>query len=348
MASFSDSQPYLKMGGKIDPLTEIRNLGIVTSGSVLWVKKTADDNYTTFADQVGASVIRNTVQGAIDLCRTDKNDYVLVVPGDGGTAYALGTAIDVNEDRIHLLGVGANHAHHGYALTFEGYVSANGIDTELMKVTGAGCELGGFRLLGTSGTAAGGTLSGGFLNFGTASSGTPHDTYVHDVTVENTQSAAAGGTTDLVTFTGDVGTGIRGVTFDNVWMGNWSWVPAACVRMTGTAGPTRTEFHDCTFVIDAQDATDSFIVLGTGAMEYTSFERCKFINVEAGTAPASAVEGALLVDNPVVLIDCTGVNVTAFGTDTELLIVPNQSGTAGAGVRNPRIGFIGTAGIVAA
>ena len=348
MPGLKDHVPFLAFGGKIDPLSEIRNAGIVTNGSVFWVKATADSDYTTFQDQVGAANIRNTPQAGIDQVRSDTNDYVIVCPQDAGAVYALGTAIDVNEDRVHLISAGYTKASQGYSNTFRGFVSADGIDTNLMDVTGAGCELAGFRLFGTSGTAAGGTISGGFLRLGTAASGTAHQTYVHDVVVENNQAAAAGGTTDLVVFAGDVATGIVGCRFDDCWVGNWSWMPAACVRFGGTAGPARTEFRNTTFVVDAQATTDSFITLGTGQTEYTFFKDCAFLNVEAGTAPASAITGAVLVDNPVLARNCHGFNITAIGTDTEFLATPIQSGTAGAGMRNPGIAIVGTAGIVAA
>ena len=97
--------------------------------------------------------------------------------------------------------------------------------------------------------------------------------------------------------------------------------------MAGTAGPTRVEFRDTTFVIDAQAPTDSFITVGTGAIEYALFENCKFINVEAGTAPASALVGAVLVDNPILMLNCGYVNVTQAGTDSEVYKAPAFSGT---------------------
>ena len=330
MAGLKDFTPFLAYGGKIDPLSEIRNAGIVTNGSVFWTKAVADSDYTTFQDQVGAANVRNTAQASIDQVRSDTNDYVIVCPQDANAVYALGTAIDVNEDRVHLIGAGYTKASMGYALTFRGYVVADVNDTNLMDVTGAGCELAGFRLLGTSGTAATGTINAGFLRLGTAASGTAHMTNVHDVVIENTQAAAAGGTTDLVTVQGDVGGGIVGCRFDDCWIGDWAWAPAACVRETGTAGPTRTQFRNTDFVIDAQATTDSFVTIGTGVTEYHKFKDCNFINVTAGTLVASAIVGAVLVDNPVLLDNCRYLNVTQAGTDTEAYKSPASSGTQAA------------------
>ena len=333
----------------IDPLSEIRNAGIITNGSVVWVRAVADTDYTSFQDAVGAANVRNAINAGITAVRADKNDYVLVIPQDAGAVWNEGTAVDLNKNRVHLLSVGYTDAINGFSNTIRGFVAADGIDTSIVDVTGAGCEIGGFEIRGTCGTAAGGTISGGFLRVGTASTGTAHALSVHDVRIENTQAAAAGGTPVLVAFDGDVATGIRGVTFNRCWIGDWSWAPTPMVAFgAGTAGPARTVFTDTTFVMDAQATTDSYVTLGTGQTEYTIFERCKFINVEAGTAPASAITGAVLVDNTAMMIDCMAVNTTLFGTDTELLVVPTQAGTAGAGLHNPRIGLIGTAAIAAA
>lgn len=316
---------------KIDPLSEIRNAGIITNGDVYWVSSVSDSAHTTRRNDLGRAVVKETVQQAIDAAKNDNNDYVLVIPTDSGTVRDLGTAIDVNKRRIHLLGVGdrpAPAANNG--LTFRGYVAASGIDTELINITSADVEIGGLNFVGTSGTAAGGTITA-YMRIGTASSGTPHNLWVHDVRVENTQAAAAGGTAPLVVISGDVATGIVGMRFDRSWIGNWNWAPTPLIDFgAGTAGPKRTEFNDCTFVIDAQATTDSFITLGTGVTEYTLFRNCDFINVEAGTLPASALTGAVLVDNPVLLRYNTYVNVTQAGTDTEVFKAPVASGTSAA------------------
>lgn len=328
---------------KIDPLTEIRNLGMVTNGDVYWVSSDSDAQHTSRIDDIGNTYVRTTIQDAIDQTLTDNNDYVLVIPTDGGTVRPLGTAIDVNEDRVHILGLGNKPTPMAYdGLTFEGYVVATGNDTELINVTGAGVEVGGLKFLGTSGTHANGTITR-YMQIGTAASGTPHDLWVHDVHIENTQSAAAGGTAPIVNVSGDVATGITGLRFDRCWLGNWAWAPAAVVQFDGTAGPTRAEFHDTTFVIDAQATTDDFVALGTGQTEYAVFKNCEFINVEAGTAPASAVTGAVLVDNPVLMRNCSFVNVTEAGTDTEVFVTPAFSGTQTA-IANVGIS-IGTAAI---
>src|SRR5438132_515969 len=112
---------------KIDPLTEIRNAGIVTNGDVFWVSSVADSAHTTRRNDMGRSVVKETVQQAIDASHNDNNDYILVIPTDAGTVRPLGTAIDVNKRRVHILGVGYRPAPiNNNGLTFEGYVAASG------------------------------------------------------------------------------------------------------------------------------------------------------------------------------------------------------------------------------
>ena len=316
---------------KIDPLSEIRNAGIVTNGSVFWVSSVTDSDHRIRTDDLGNGEVKLTLQSAVDAMRNDRNDYALVIPTDGGTVRPLGTAFDVNKNRSHILGVGSKPGYQtSSGLTFRGFVSASVNDTELVRVTGAGVEMGGLKFLGTSGTASTGTITATF-RVSAEAGGTPHDLWLHDMSVENTQAAAAGGTAPVFEVTGDVPTGIAGFRADNCWIGNWNWAPTPLVNFVGgTAGPSRGRFENCTFVIDAQATTDRFVGMGTGATEYTIFKNCDFINVEAGTLPASAFTGAILVDNPLLLRDNSYVNVTQAGTDTEAYKSPASSGTQAA------------------
>ena len=331
---------------KIDPITEIRNAGIVTNGNVYWVSSTADVDHSSRVGDLGRGLVKTSLQQAIDTAQSDRNDYVLVIPTDGGTVRPLGTAVDVNEDRLHILGIGNKPGVQTYnGLTFNGFVVATGNDTELVNVTGAGVEMGGLKFLGTSGTHATGTVTATF-RAGTAASGTPHDLWLHDVSIENTNAAAAGGTAPLFELTGDVATGIRGLRLDRCWIGNFSWAPTPLVNLAGTAGPSRAEFNDCIFVVDAQATTEAFVTGGTGNIEYMIFKKCSFINVESGTLNASVYSGAAGADTPVLFQDCAGVNVRKVGSGASMYKNNVFSGTA-AGVRD--IGLaIGTAAIISA
>lgn len=316
---------------KIDPLTEIRNSGIVTNGDVWWVSSEADSDHRKRTNDLGNTVVRTSLQSAINIASSNRNDYIMVIPTDGGTVRTLGTAVDVNKNRLHILGVGSKPGAMVYpGLTYNGYVVATGNDTELVMVTGAGVEMAGLRFLGTSGTHATGTITATF-RAGTAASGTPHDLWLHDMTIENNQAAAAGGTAPVFEVVGDVSNGISGGRVDRCTIGNFSWAATPVVNMIGgTAGPSRWEFTDCTFVMDCQATTDRFIGVGTGQIDYMKFVRCDFLNVESGTAPASAVTGAVLVDNVVLMKNNAYTNVTQAGTDTEVYKTPASSGTQAA------------------
>ena len=316
---------------KIDPLSEIRNAGIVTNGSVFWVSSVNDSDHRVRLDDLGEGDVKLSLQAAVDVARSDRNDYVLVIPTDGGTARRLGTALDVNEDRVHILGVGYKPGGQSYSgLTFDGFGSAAGMDTELVYVSGAGVEIGGLRFLGTSGTNANGTITGDF-RVGTASSGTPHDLWLHDLAIEsNVTTATLGGTAPILEIVGDVATGIRNIRLERCWVGNVNIAPTPVVNMSGTAGPSRAEFVDCTFVMDAQAAGNAFFTGGTGNIEYMLLERCKFFNIESGTLNSSVYSGAAGADTPVLFKDCTAVNVTQVGTGASMYKAPALSGTAAA------------------
>lgn len=326
--AFKDSQPFLAFGGKIDPLSEIRNAGIVTSGRVLWVKAVADADYNTVKDSVGADVMFNDANSAIARTRNDKNDYVLVTPSDANAVYTLGSSIDLNKARVHMVGVGYNRNPLNYAVTFRGFATTSGgtpIDSELINVTGGGVEIAGIRVLGTSGTSAGGTLSNGMLFIGTGSTGTAHDLYVHDSTFEMTPASL--GTPAIVNTPGTV----HGARFENVWLGN----VAAGAESAGNAGVValgaggkRWVFQNSTFMLNSGSvATDAFITAGSGAKEYTMFKNCDFLSIGTGLI-TSAVRGTITVGNPVYMRDNGYVGVAQAGTDPSVFKTPVASGTA--------------------
>ncbi len=315
---------------KIDPLSEIRNAGIITSGEVFWVSSESDSDHRERTDLLGNTFVKTSLQSAMSAVENDANDYVLVVPTDSGTVRTLGTAFDVNKSRVHVLGLGAKEgAQASNGLTFQGFAVATGNDTELAFVSAPGVEIGGLRFLGTSGTHASGTITATF-RLGTASTGTPHDAWLHDLTIENTQAAAAGGTAPIFEVTGDVATGVRGIRLDRCWIGNFNWAPTPLVNLVGTAGPSRARFDDCTFIMDAQATTDAFVTGGTGNIEYMLFKNCEFINVESGTANASVYSGVAGADTPVLFRDCVGVNVTQLGSGAAMYKAPVASGTSTA------------------
>jgi ABC-type tungstate transport system permease subunit len=338
-------EPFLAFGGKIDPLTEIRNAGLVTSGRVLWVKATTDADYNTVKDAVGASFMFNNIQKAVDACRSDKNDYILVAPKDGGTAFrpnedVAGTALLLNKARVHLLSLGFNRTPYGYETTLQGHGTTSAYDTSLVKVLAPGVEIGGFRILGTAGTTANGTTNT-YLLAGTASTGTAHNLWVHDCAIETNLAASGGanGTPTMVSMTND--TGPDGIRFDNCLIGNTAAGPVKWLSLNNIG--KHHNFNDNTFVGFTGNSADIFISPGTGATNYALFKRNVFINQDSATAVASLFVGSTTVKNPVLMVDCQYVNFTQAGTDPTIFKTPVASGTA-ASVRDYGIA-VGTAAL---
>jgi hypothetical protein len=114
-------------------------------------------------------------------------------------------------------------------------------------------------------------------------------------------------------------------------------------------GNKRWTFNDSVFTFPAGSVTETLFTGGTGSTQYTVFNRCHFGETN-GTAFAitSAIRGSVTANNPILLYYCSALGYTAFGTDPNVLSVPNQSGTAAAGVHNPMLYLRGSAAVVAA
>ena len=338
--AFKNTLPYLAQGGKIDPLSEIRNAGIVTSGSVMWVKPSTDLDYVPFKDQVGNDNLREDIQSAVNALRSDMNDYIMICPKNGGTAYKLGTALDIDEDKLHLIGVGYSKAKNSYTVTVEGNYGTVP-DTEVAYVTGNGVEVSGIRFLGTLGTNDGGTMSNGVAYLA------GHDFWAKDCVFED--STALWGTPPLVR---GKGTAAHDARFDDC---NFALTGGANVESAGNSamviggnGNKRWVFNDCSFTMTAGSTTESFFSPGTGAKVYTKFNQCYFGCNGTTHSVASAITGSTTANNPVLLNYCGLFSVAVAGTDPNVFAIPTQSGTAAAGLHNPNKYYIGTVGVPAA
>ena len=334
--NLSQNTPFLAQGGKIDPLSEIRNAGIITSGKVLWISDESDSAHRTRTDEIGASNIRLTYQDAIDATATDQNDYVLVIPKDDNGVRTIGTAIYINKDRVHLLSLGYNRSPVGYGNTIRGFATTSAgtpVDASMIDITGAGVEMAGFKVLGTAGTSAGGTVTQ-LVRVGSDSP------WLHDMSIEANDSAP-----DTTLLNGP-GTTVGG-RFDNVKFAQTGTADANTSLITIPAAAKRWEFNDCDFYHHASNVADAFVACGSGSTFYTNFTRCSFNNSNIGTISRSAVQGSVTVDDGVVnLAYCTGVNLTEFGTDPSVHVAPVASGTIPK-LYNPGLA-VGTLAIVAA
>ena len=342
---FRDNEPFLQFGGKIDPLSEIRNAGIVTNGSVFWVKIKADTDYTTFKDQVGADVIVNTIQDGINKTRNDKNDFVMVVPQNSGSVFSQTTTVNMNKDRVHLIGVGYTQSQRGYAVTLEGFGTAGtaSISNGLLNMTGGdGCEVAGFRFLGTAGTSTGGTVgnggTGGLITCGTGLK----DLHMHHFRLDITGAQFDSGTpTGLL----DCGSASTGLFFTD-------FVISEGTRTALVNSPIALGFNGQDVVFkDGQIIMHAIVTGNTHAAAkggtitgvYVTFDNVDFINTNSGTLNASAVGGTLPSGAVGLIKSCPAIYVTQTGTSTQLFVAPT-SGTATV-VKNSFIG-IGTAALI--
>ena len=323
---------------KIDPLSEIRNAGIVTNGDVYWVSKVTDTRHTHRVDELGAGVVKTSPQAGIDVTRDDQNDVVFVIPGDGGTAWSVGTAVDMNKDRVKLVGAGYNEAKSSYSVTIQDSMGTTP-DTEVLAVTGDAVRVSGLRFLGTLGTNAGGTMSNGVAFI------SGHDFWAESSVFESSMNIW--GTPPVVR--GD-GTGAHDARFDDCYFavtgtGNVESAGNAALVFGGD-GNKRWVFNDSVFRLPAGSVTETLFTGGTGAKETTRFNRCHFGLIN-GTAFAvtSAIRGSVTANSPILCSYCTAIGFTQMGTDPNVYVAPASSGTAPF-VYNSGLA-VGTAAIVA-
>src|SRR3990167_4749644 len=188
---------------KVDPLSEIRNAGILTTGNVVWVKHPDDADYITVKEAVGNENLFDDIQSAVDSSkvRSGKNDYVIVCPRDDNTAWVpAGTPAGVVLDKhnVHLIGLGAGRAFGSASVVLEAPGTAGTIGTMgILQITGNSCEVAGLHFRGTAGTSQGGTMGdggdGGVVTIGAGVNGV----YLHDFKVEKQGIQWDAGTTGV-------------------------------------------------------------------------------------------------------------------------------------------------------
>ena len=318
MTSFKQTNPFTAFGGKIDPLSEIRNAGIVTSGDVYWVKDASDVDHNTVKDAIGRNNMRDGIVDALSLTQPDTNDYVLVTPKLDGGSWAFGTALDISKDRVHLLSVGQGKAHDGYTNMIHA-AQGTSTDTEAIAITGNGVELAGFHVQGTQGTQAGGTMSNGLVYIN-ALGVSLHDNYF-DATIDGWVEVPG-----VVVNASMHGLRVDDCAFAVNGTGNFKTNTTGLISFG--AGAKRTSVNNSVFSMAAGSADGAFINTAAGVNGITMVEDCTFINTDVTFSPASVAIGSVHVDNPVIMKNCTTVSCDALGTDPTVLVAPGASGTA--------------------
>ena len=342
---------YFALVGKIDPVSEIKNAGLLTSGKVVWVKDPSDADYVAFKDAVGSDDnFSDTIQGAIDKCTSDQNDVVLVCPKISGTAWTMTTGIDLNKNRVHLISVGYNPTlpgTAGYSNTIQGFGTSNTSvpDTYgLLTLTGHGCEVAGFRFVGTAGTALLGSVGadGGTGGLITIES---NGNWIHDVAIERRGAAWDAGTPAALIMAGSTHSGQK---FDNVFINAGTQTASDVSAVKLPQSGLDWEFSNCKFVKTGIATTDNPIKAAGGTADgiHATFENCSFVN-HAGTAPDGVVGGSMPVGSFILMKNCMAVGITTFGTGAGVKVVPSfAGGTINNLLQNPGIAIPGTALIV--
>lgn len=352
-----NNEPYLAFGGKIDPLSEIRNAGITTTGNVVWVKHPSDADYSTVKAAVGNDVLFDDIQSAIDSSqvRNGKNDFVIVCPRDDNTAWVpAGTPAGVvlSKHNVHLLGLGAGAAFGSASVILEAPGTAGTIGTMgILQVTGNSCEVAGFHFRGTAGTSVGGTMGdggdGGVVTVGAGVNGL----YLHDFKIEKTGVQWDAGTTGITgTPQGDlmIGSAASDLTIsDGFILSGTGLLASASHGIKLFFNNTNIRVKNVEFMANKDAAAGAFILNSPGTANNAMsliVDRCKFYNT-SGTAVASAVGGTMGVGMRALIHESMGVNCTQIGTAGSCFVAPVY-GTATV-VKNPYLG-IGTAALVSA
>ncbi len=341
---------YFALAGKIDPVSEIKNSGLLTSGKVVWVKDPSDDDYIALKESAGEDNFSDTIQGGIDKCTSDLNDYVLVCPKKSGAAWTSGTTINMNKNKVHLISVGYSPVlagTAGYSNTIQGWGTSDTTvvpATGFVKFTGHGCEMAGFRFVATAGTALLGSVgTDGTTGLITIES---NGNWFHDLAVERRGAAWDVGTPAALVCAGSTHSQQR---FDRVHFnaGTQTASNMYCVKLPQSG--LDWEFNDCTFWKLGIATTDQPVVAAGGTADgiHASFENCKFVN-KLGTAPDSCVGGSMPVGALILMKNCGAYGLTTFGTGAGVLFTPaSAGGTIATLLENPGIAIPGTAYVVA-
>ena len=177
-------------------------------------------------------------------------------------------------------------------------------------------------------------------------SGSAHNLWVHDCSIGNTGTAWDDNIPASLVNAAALQHGAR---FDNCHIGGTIQEGAATdggsqTPVTCSGGGRRWEFNDCTMLMHSVHADQRFVNAGTGDIEFTTFSRCKFLNLDQDTPITAVVSGDVADDVGMVLMDnCTAVNVLAFGTDDNCWVAPNLPSGTQILISNPGVSLIGTA-----
>ncbi len=341
---------YFHLNGKVDPISEIVNAGILTTGDVYWVKDIDDADYIEFKDRVGRQFVYTDIQSAIDKCVDDQNDYVMVCPKDDGAAWHVLRdvgGINLNKDKVHLIGVG--QTNNEYGVVIEGFgtsgVGTSGggtlTDNGLLFVSGDGCEVSGIKLNATAGTGGGGTAeTAACMNI------TGQAPYLHNMSFVMTGLDWDAGTPSGAI---SVGSAVDNGKIHDCYINyGTNTAVGTFAGLNFTFDNEGWDVKNTNFVtlVGEQENAAVFLAPGTalGAGDVLTMENCQFLNYNSGTPALSALRGTVMSGGLVHLKDCSSLYTVAMGTNNLVYNSPSYAGgTINNLIQNPGIAVIGTA-----
>ncbi len=119
-----------------------------------------------YATVSGAATDNLAVQAALDACVAGRNDYVIVLPGNGND-YDLGAKLTMSKNDVHLISLEAINPSSNKVGASRQVVLEQTASDDLVYMTGQNCEFAGFYCKPKSGY---GTVEGGAA---------AHAAYVH-------------------------------------------------------------------------------------------------------------------------------------------------------------------------
>jgi len=170
------------------PVGSVDSLAI---GHVYYVMQTTNPNYVEFSsthtrayNDDGSWMLHNTIQSALDVTKTERNDYVIVMPDNDD--YDLTAALTMTKRNVHLIcpaGIGPEAGSTNAAR-----IHQNTANTEIIILSSAadGCEIAGFWFkLVTTQTST--------FNISVPSASTGQCSNIHHNTFNVTCSGSTGG-----------------------------------------------------------------------------------------------------------------------------------------------------------
>ena len=149
MGKLRDYLPALKFGHKIMP-TDILGGGYGTSGNIYWVMQSANTLYDAFYTEYnmvypdGTESVKTTIQGGLDACTANRDDYVLVTPDSAD--YDSTAALTMSKARTHLIAP-AGLGHQGFPSNAV-RMHQNTASTDCITVSADTVEIAGFFFKG--------------------------------------------------------------------------------------------------------------------------------------------------------------------------------------------------------